>query len=89
MSLSESLATKCVSLNNEPCLFRPILIDLDPVELDYYQFMISVDKCSGRCSSVDDLSLIICVAGKAKDVNVQVFNMITNRNEAKTLVKHI
>ena len=25
-----SLATKCISLNDEPCLFRPALIDLNP-----------------------------------------------------------
>ena len=26
---------------------------------------------------------------KTKDINVKVFNMITNKNEAKTMVKHI
>ena len=31
----------------------------------------------------------MCVPSKTKDVNVKVFNMITNRNEAKTMVKHI
>ena len=31
----------------------------------------------------------ICVPNKTKDVNVKVFNMTTNRNEAKTLVKLI
>ena len=31
LSFSESLATKCVSLNNEPCMARPTLIDLNPV----------------------------------------------------------
>ena len=35
-SFSESLAIKCVSLNNEPCMFRPILTDLNAVELNYY-----------------------------------------------------
>ena len=33
LSFSEFLATKCVSLNNEPCMIRPFLIDLNPVEL--------------------------------------------------------
>ena len=45
LSFSESLTTKCVSLNNEPCMIRPTLIDLNPVELNYYPFMISLDKC--------------------------------------------
>ena len=42
-----SLATKCMSLNNEPCMIRPTLIDLNPVELNYYSFMISLDECNG------------------------------------------
>ena len=29
------------------------------------------------------------VPNKIKNINVKVFNMITNKNEAKTLVKHI
>ena len=31
----------------------------------------------------------ICVPSKRKDINVKGFNMITNRNEAKTFVKYI
>ena len=30
-------------------MVRPTLIDLNPVELKYYPFMISLDKCSGSC----------------------------------------
>ena len=41
----ESLATKCVSLNDEPCMVIPTLIDLNPVELKYYPFMFSLNKC--------------------------------------------
>ena len=68
-------------------MIRPFLIDLNPVELKYYPFMISLNKCNGSCNSVNDISMKICVPSKTKDVNVKVFNMITNRNEAKTLVK--
>ena len=32
-SFSRFLATKCMSLNNEPCMIRPTLIDLNPVDL--------------------------------------------------------
>ena len=53
---------------------RSTLNDLNPVELNCYTFMISLDKCSVPC--------------KTKEVNVKIFNMITNINEAKTLVKH-
>ena len=31
----------------------------------------------------------ICVPSKTKDINLEAFNIITNRNEGKTSVKHI
>ena len=45
--MSESLATECLSLNDQSFMIRPTLIDLNPVELKYYPFMISSDKCHG------------------------------------------
>ena len=47
--------------------------------------MVSLDKCNGSCNV---LSPIICVPKETKDINVKVFNMITNKNEAKTIAKH-
>ena len=44
--------TKFLFLNGEPCMVRPTLIDLNPVELKYYPFMISLDKCTGSCSLI-------------------------------------
>ena len=81
MNFSDSLATKSMSLNNEPCITRAFLIDLNFVDLEYYSFMISLDKCNGIFNSVDDLSTKKCVPSKTTHVNVKVLNMITNRNE--------
>ena len=84
-----SLATKYVSLNNEPCMTIPILIELNPADLNYHSFMISLDKCNGSCNTIDNLSAKICVPTESEDVNVKVFNMIKRINAAKTLIKHI
>ena len=51
LNFSESLArvakvshrTKSLLLNDEPCMVRPTLIDLSPIEFKYYSFMISLD----------------------------------------------
>ena len=73
--------------NDEPCMVRPTLIDLNPVELKDYPFMISVDKCSGSCNV---LSLIVGVPKtkkKQKTKDAKLVNMITNemkRNNHKT-----
>ena len=50
LSFSSSLAIKCVSLNDEPCVIRSTLNDLNPVEVKYYPFMISLGKCNGSCN---------------------------------------
>ena len=63
LSLTSSLATKCVSLNDETFMIRTTLIDLNPVQLNYYPFLISLDKCSGSCNV---LSPKMCVSKKKK-----------------------
>ena len=58
LSFSSSLATKYESLNDQACMIRPTLIDLSPIELKFYPFIISLDKCNGSCNVV---SPKICV----------------------------
>ena len=57
---------------------RLALIHMNPIELKYYPFMISLDKCNGNCNT---LSPKICVPKKTKDIDLKVFNMITNNND--------
>ena len=43
LSFSKFLArkqTKCLFLNDEPCMVRPSLINMNPNEFKYYPFMI-------------------------------------------------
>ena len=70
------LTTKCLFLNDELCMIRPTLIDLNPVELKYYPFMISLDNFSGSCNA---LFPKICVPKETKHINVNAFNMIPNK----------
>ena len=45
--------------------------DLNPVELSYYQFIVSLGKSSRSCNAFDDLSTKICVLGETKHVNLK------------------
>ena len=70
-------------------MVSPTLIDLNTIELRYYPFMISLDKCSGSCNV---LSPKICVQMKPKNINDKAFNTIAKKkkkNEAKAMTKHI
>ena len=89
LSFSESLArdpTKCMFLKDETCMVRPALIDMNPVELKYYPFMVSIDKCTGGCNV---LSPKIYIPKETKDIYIKAFKMVTNKNETKAMIKHI
>ena len=58
-----------------------LLFNLNPVELNYYPFLFSLDKCNGSCNAADELSTKKCVQSKTKDINVKVFNVSRNINE--------
>ena len=49
---------KCTTLPNQPCIAKPILIDLNPDELRYYPFLISLSEYDG-CNNLDNLSGMI------------------------------
>ena len=49
---------------------RPTLIDLNPIELKYYPFMISLHKYKETCHTVDNLYTKIWIPSKTKDVDV-------------------
>ena len=57
LNFEESSATKCVSLNNKPCIARRNFNDLTPIELNYYQFMIIPGRCNGSCNILHDSSV--------------------------------
>ena len=63
-------------------MFRPTTVDLNPVKLKYNPFVINLDKCCGNCNV---FSPNICIPKKAKGKNNKAFNIITNKNEVKTM----
>ena len=55
LSFSESSIrdqVKCLFLNNKPCMVGPVLIDMNPVDLKCYPFMVSLNKCAGSCNTL-------------------------------------
>lgn len=61
LSFSGSLKTKRISLNNKPFIVRPSINDLNPVELDHYSIMLSLDKCSRSYNALEDINLKCCL----------------------------
>ena len=67
-------------------MVRPTLIDLNPAELKYNLFMISLNK---RLASCNVLSPKECVLKETKDTNVKTCHTMTNKTEVKPMEKDI
>ena len=51
--------------------------------------MISLDKCNGSCNTFTEISIRVCIPNKTENVNLNVFNFITRKNESKTFEKYL
>ena len=82
--VNDSNHTKSVSLSNGKCEIQPTFINLDPnecsQEFHYYPFTVKLDKFVESCNTINDLSNKVCVPNKTENLNLGVFNMITEIN---------
>ena len=67
-------------------MVRPILIDMNPVEVKYYPLRISLNKFIANYNVF--ISKNMC-SKRNKDINVKEFNILTNKDEAKAMTEHI
>ena len=85
--VSASNHTKCKSLSNQKYMNQTNLINLHPneysQELRNYLFAVNLDRCTGSCNTLDDLSNKVCVPNETEDLSLHYFNMITGINESK------
>ena len=54
LRFGRSLATKCIPIINQPFIVGSTLINLNPDELHYYHFIISLNRCDDSCDTVKD-----------------------------------
>ena len=78
-------------MNNQPCITRPTLADLNPDKHNqgFSHYSSRLGRCNGSCNTLVVPSNRICISNKTEDANINVFNMITRINESKTSIKHI
>ena len=51
------------------------VIDMNPVELKYYPFMVSLNKCTGNLNVLFTKITKTFVSKETKDINVKAFNI--------------
>ena len=79
LSFSESFSTKYFFLNNDSCMIRPNLN-----ELNNCPFIISLNRSTASYNILSSK-----IYAPKKNINVKAINMITNKDKAKAMAEHI
>ena len=77
-SFTNASSLSCASMNNQACKARPQVVNVNSNNPIFYPFSIKTSKCSGNCNNINDPYARICVPDIAKNLNVKVFNLMSN-----------
>ena len=73
----------CISMNNQECKTRPQVVNVNGDEPVFFPFSIETSKCSGGCNNINYPYSKICVPDVVKNLNVNVFNLLSRTNETR------
>ena len=79
---------KCFSMKNQECKARTKIISVISNEPVFYPFSIKVKKCSGSCNGISDPYPKLCVPNIIKNINFNVFNLMSRINETRHIIWH-
>ena len=82
-NLSNVNSLKCVLMNNQECKIRTEIINLNTNEPLFYPYSIKINRCKGRCNTINDPYAKICGPDQIKDTDVKVFNLMSRTNETR------
>ena len=83
MSFFSCNALNCVSMNNQECKVSPEIININSKEPLFYSYNVKISKCSGSCNNINDPYPKLCAPDVVKNMNVEVFNLISRTNETR------
>ena len=81
-------ALKYVSMNNEECKTRPVIMNINNNETLFFPYSIFVSKYSGSCNDVNSFYAKLHVPDLVKNMNIKVFNHISRTNKTKYVSWH-
>ena len=73
---------------NQECKVRPEMISININEPSFYPYSVKISKGSGSCKNINDPYAKLCVPYVSKNMNVKVFNLISNTNETRYIKWH-
>ena len=87
-SLPNVNSLKCVSLKNQECKVRPVIVDINSNNPILYPFSVKINKCGGNCNNINDPYAKIWAVDTVKNLNVKVLNLMSRTNETRFIKWH-
>ena len=76
-------------MNNQECKVRSEIINSNSNEPLFYPYSVQIGKRSASCNNINDTYAKLCVPDVVKNINVEVFNLISRTNETRHIVDKI
>ena len=67
---------------------RPELVNVNSNKPVFYPFSIKTSKCSGRYNNINDPYVQLRIPDVVKNININVFNLISRTNETRHVKCH-
>ena len=82
-SIIKTRSLEYVSLIHRKCMPRPKILDVNEGvgEALFYPYNVLVNKCSGRCDTINNPMGKLCVPNIIKRINMKVYNFLMMLNK--------
>ena len=87
-NLSSLNLLECISLNTQECKVRPEIVNVNSDKSVFFPLSIRASKCSGCCNNRNDSYAKLCVHDVVKNLNANVFNIISRTNKTRHIEWH-
>ena len=79
-NLSSVNPLKCVSMSNQECKVRTEMFNVNSDEPLVFLFSLKTSKCNGSRNNINDPYEKFCVPDVLKNININVFNLMSRTN---------
>ena len=76
-------------MNNQECNISDVdIVNVNGDDPVIFPFSVKTSKCSGSCCKINNPCVKLCVPGVVRNLNVQVFNLMSGTNETRHIEWH-
>ena len=84
-TLTSTYLLSCISINNQECIVRPQIVNVNGDDPVFFPYSVKTRKCSCNCNNINNPLAKLCVPDVVKNLHVKVLNLVAGINETKRI----